>query len=983
MSSHVHRHRAYSDSLNLMNRRDFLKLSCISPISAHLAAWRTVATAGSTTTHTGAIFDATLSTSVVPTVGADSKISFNRPSAAFVLDCYNIYQKARPREVRFLGARRVENLLPHSEDFTLFSGMPGFAIAKAEPDPSGGGRASTITALKDNATLAFSLPATAGHVYVTGIFVRRRKGHRAISIVAPSGNQWLEIRPTSVWQRFSSGPAASTGSCAIGIQLQSVGDSLDIAFAQIEDVTSRSQDDRAISEYVSVGVLRFPFHGCCVDGVQYFSYESANRLNTKTRAVTETQGMAIPERSLKGALLEGLRNNLCTNYNLNPTDLTGVSVSGGKLELMDDSSVLFADANLNPRSGAVPYPTLRGISNGKAFLFENTTRHTQTVTISGRATAGRHSAFIYARTTHPATQFALGPRSAVELQTASYYTNLGEVYRRFQLENVQALDGEQLQLIVPPRAVVRFIGNQLESGTFCSSLIETRGVPAVREGDVLSYTPSVSRDQTSGSLHLAWNAPYASSNAPSTTHRCLLSIANKDRSNSQLYLDSSDHTVSGAGIGPTLVSSAKFLKDANLALGLTWDLKRGSHLYQNGKVTGSAPYTSSLAHPGSMGIGHLNASAFPFGSYKDLRIYDNDIGDSGMIGQLMTVNSARVLFTGNHLDFYESPFACEAFVGKLRRAGFNVIFPYVWGGNGTRYVNDLGVPIDYRVAKHYRRGFDGLAYLIALCHEANIEVHPVFTVITHGWSKQMAAYEMYFDDPRPPQTGNSEFYNVHMPDFRTWISQIMVEFVSNHDVDGLCFDVLRAGIGYYASKFNVADYRQRYGRDLRSDIRAGINAPGVKLREWNRKDIEAILDMTVTAVRSTKPDVIISNAGLGQCTPIGGHQAFADQGQYNVDWVNSGKIDYIIPWDYAHPIEKTDWSYKHRLNDRRKGTVMGGLYHGKNPIEPLLLHSIMPSILADDGDMAALYPYWTMSQEHIDILRSQYFNLPARIPWRN
>ena len=50
--------------------------------------------------------------------------------------------------------------------------------------------------------------------------------------------------------------------------------------------------------------------------------------------------------------------------------------------------------------------------------------------------------------------------------------------------------------------------------------------------------------------------------------------------------------------------------------------------------------------------------------------------------------------------------------------------PYVCDGNGTRYPNMSGVPVDYRVARYFRRGFDGLAHLIRRCHGVGIEVHP-------------------------------------------------------------------------------------------------------------------------------------------------------------------------------------------------------------------------------------------------------------------
>ena len=289
----------------------------------------------------------------------------------------------------------------------------------------------------------------------------------------------------------------------------------------------------------------------------------------------------------------------------------------------------------------------------------------------------------------------------------------------------------------------------------------------------------------------------------------------------------------------------------------------------------------------------------------------------------------------------------------------------------------------YTVEAAFKTGFDGMAYLIERCHDEGIEVHPVFNITRRGWSRFMSSFDhMYYDDPRENKHNSNKYYNIHMPKFRDWIVGVILDFVKHYEIEGLCFDYLRAGSGFYASNFNIDNYRARFGRNLKRDMAKGINAPGVMLRQWNKDDIENILRRIVKGAKTLRPDIVITNAGLGQCFPIGGAASVRDQGQYNIDWVNSDLVDYILPWDYAHPIPETDWEYKDKLKNRRKGTVMGGLYHGKNPVESVLLHSIMPAILADDGDMTALYPNWMVDDKISNILKQQYYYLPAVVPWR-
>jgi hypothetical protein len=959
-----------------MNRRRFLKILGSSPVfsflHAQLAQSRLVAPgpfAGMP------LLDVEFTTSVMPKTAEKIEVAFSRNAPAFVEGHHHVLLRAGADEIRFQGARRVENLLPHSEDFTRYAGNHArLNLIPGVKDPLGSQRATTVVANTAGGEIIQRVPAIPGHRYVNAVFVRMRRGRGAIAMLDPSGNIWTQLRAGDSWQRFSLGPTMCRSQCAIGLRALNRGDAFDIAFAQIEDVTDRGPSMQVVSEYVSRGVLTHPYHGACVDGVRYFDTDGGNTLDAVTHAVRERSGYRLPDAALHGALLEGARENLCRNFNLTPESLAGVSASGGELRVVDDAETLFADGLLNTHA-LIPYPALRAISNGKVFRLVNKTDKQQVVTIAGGTGTGRYSASVYARSTDPSARFCIGNSACVPIDANPIYNNSG-VYARFTMEGVETSAGEELQFVVPPGATLHFIANQLEAGSFCSSLMEVRGEKTRRDSDVLVYAAASFIDMAQGTALLKWRTPSA-----------ILDVAGQGRPS--LLAISGDHGTSSDLLSVPLTdavgtdNSISSIRVRSLFMALKWDSGGGSHLFVNGSYHGRGVPVAGPP-PRRLALGQRFGAAPAFGTFRDLTLYRSMAGDGEITDGFMTAKKARVIFDDKQIpDFYASETACDHYAETVKAAGFNVVMPLVWKANGTRYRNSLGLPIDYTVAKSYQRGFDGLAYLIQRCHDMGIEVHPVFNVTRTGWSKDMAPYRnIFFDDPRPPQPGNSEYFNIHKPTFRQWISDIVGELVERYDIDGLCFDYLRAGIGFYASEFNESDYRKRYGRDLRKDSAAGVKAPGVRLQDWNREDIEDILQRIVPKARRLKPGLVISNAGLGQCQPGPGPDHTQWQGQFNVDWVNAGMVDYIIPWEYAHPIPHDRWDYKNRLRERRRGTVMGGLYHGQKPVEPIMLHSIMPAILADDGDMQALYPYWTMSQEHIRILREQYFHLPARIPWR-
>lgn len=192
-------------------------------------------------------FYAPLKTTLAPSIGSYVP-TFTRNTTASVTDFEGIVRTAKIGEARFEGARRVENLYVDSE--TLVT--QGVSVA-----------AGTYTvSFVGTGTITFS-------------------GAYSGSLVGTGASNRVE----------------ATFSASTGLLTSTVSGS--VLMAQCEDVTGQSV--QTASEYVSNGVLPYPYHGTGADGVKCFA--------------TTLDGTPIADSVLKGYFSEGQRTNLALYSN--------------------------------------------------------------------------------------------------------------------------------------------------------------------------------------------------------------------------------------------------------------------------------------------------------------------------------------------------------------------------------------------------------------------------------------------------------------------------------------------------------------------------------------------------------------------------------------------------------------------------------------------------------------------------------------------
>jgi len=317
-------------------------------------------------------------------------------------------------------------------------------------------------------------------------------------------------------------------------------------------------------------------------------------------------------------------------------------------------------------------------------------------------------------------------------------------------------------------------------------------------------------------------------------------------------------------------------------------------------------------------------------------------------------------------DFYWlTPESADKLLSRIKKAGFNVLIPCVWHGSGTTWPSSLA-PKDLRWESLYNKNpilfKDPLAYLIKKAHEMEIEVHPWFTVTL----RQREFFPEFYDEGTP-----EKFFNVHIPAFRKFIVDLMLEVVKKYDVDGINLDYIRSG-GICSSQYCVDDYKSKYGRNLKWDI---LNRQFSKealqtIIDWNSKAVEEIVENTSKEIKKLKPNIILS------VDSVAGYQPLLVHGTDSVSWANKGWIDIVFHMNYNYPIDPIELKKIIGLfSDPNKFILLIGNYDklsstnivSRDPQKLVELISLAQNI--NPLQRSGVYLYNLLSDEQIEKLR--------------
>lgn len=279
-----------------------------------------------------------------------------------------------------------------------------------------------------------------------------------------------------------------------------------------------------------------------------------------------------------------------------------------------------------------------------------------------------------------------------------------------------------------------------------------------------------------------------------------------------------------------------------------------------------------------------------------------------------SMNGKRVIFDET-FQYWTTPAAADRTLRRIKDAGFNVYVPVVWYGAGTTWPSRRA-PWDAKLADQAAAGLDPLRYVIDKAHSMNIEVHPWFTI-----ALRQGDLLPEFALQGQSEGGKLGIFDLHNPRFRSFITDVIAEVVSNYDVDGINLDYIRA-MALCTNEACSREYRERYGRNLAVDAAVFRVTPHLvpTLIDYQESTVTGLVRDIATRVKRLKPGIIVSADAHPELT---NHL----QGQNGIEWANRGFVDILFRMDYAPSIDiaSTD-EVRRRLHNPDGMTVLIGNY---------------------------------------------------------
>jgi len=216
-------------------------------------------------------------------------------------------------------------------------------------------------------------------------------------------------------------------------------------------------------------------------------------ITTSAQIVTNADGTLHPIAANaapvcdRGLELWENRTNRNSNRNANPTDLTGMTLSGdaaATLTRVDDSAAMGAGTTL----GALLTATT---INGFVYRLNNSAGVADAfATISGTiaAVGACRGSIVYRGS---AGRIEIGGATAVSFGASTPYVRVGG-------SRTAAAIGEQMRIAAPAGADIYFILNQFENGAFDTAPIITNAATASRSAPLIQHTAGVDFNSTEG-----------------------------------------------------------------------------------------------------------------------------------------------------------------------------------------------------------------------------------------------------------------------------------------------------------------------------------------------------------------------------------------------------------------------------------------------------------------------------------------------------
>jgi hypothetical protein len=312
-------------------------------------------------------------------------------------------------------------------------------------------------------------------------------------------------------------------------------------------------------------------------------------------------------------------------------------------------------------------------------------------------------------------------------------------------------------------------------------------------------------------------------------------------------------------------------------------------------------------------------------------------------------------------------------IRMLNESKMNVFVPCIWHGRGVKWNSSLE-EVDSQLVSYHLNEKDYFKEFIEKAHSAGIEVHPWFCVSLNIWDK----HNEWSSSGTPTQ-----FYDIHNPDFRKYIVDLMIEVVQKYDIDGVNLDYIRSG-GICNSSYCIEDYFNKTGRNLTIDIVSNLS----KVYEWEGKDVELIVKDFHDRAKKIKPDLVISVDGGDR------DELYSDftrknssEGRNSLFWIEKGLVDIVFGMDYSIRINTDYFDYIKQkiISEPKRFTRLIGNYNSidlsVSPRAPKDLRFLVEFLQFKYPNTIPIYYYGGFNDLQAIELANRPFNESAVTDW--
>lgn len=251
-----------------------------------------------------------------------------------------------------------------------------------------------------------------------------------------------------------------------------------------------------------------------------------------------------------------------------------------------------------------------------------------------------------------------------------------------------------------------------------------------------------------------------------------------------------------------------------------------------------------------------------------------------------------VWLTNNDLPMMENQTKLRTAMNQLRALNFNTVYPVIWNSGYVNYPSSVAQR--YGIQPFIRKGSDGHDILADLVNQAkanNLLVIPWFefgfmvpqtselATLHPQWLTETRSGEQLSNGP----AGEVAWLNPFHPEVQQFITELVVEAVTQYNVDGIQFDDnmgLPREFGY--DRFTRALYTKETKKSVPSNV---ADANWVK---WRADKISAFMTQLNQTIKSRKPNAIVS------ISPNYYDHAYKLTLQDWLGWVRSGIVDELI-----------------------------------------------------------------------------------------